>query len=44
MGLQFGKPHAATQVEIENIIAQFSHAAEFLDKAGFDGIQLHGGA
>lgn len=42
MGLQFGKPHAATQAEIDTIVDSFAHAAEFLDKAGFDGIQLHG--
>jgi 2,4-dienoyl-CoA reductase-like NADH-dependent reductase (Old Yellow Enzyme family) len=42
MGMTFAKPHAATQEEINEIIARFAHAAEFLDKAGFDGIELHG--
>jgi len=42
MGMTFGKPRAATQEDIANIIDGFAHAAEYLDKAGFDGIQLHG--
>lgn len=42
MGMQFATPHAATQEEIDNVIAGFTHAAEFLHKAGYDGIQLHG--
>lgn len=42
MGMTFGKPHAATQEEINTIIDSFAHAAEYLDKAGFDGLQLHG--
>ncbi|KAF7511744.1 hypothetical protein GJ744_003475 [Endocarpon pusillum] len=42
LGTQFAKPHPASQEEIDNIIDGFTHAAEFLYKAGFDGIQLHG--
>jgi 2,4-dienoyl-CoA reductase-like NADH-dependent reductase (Old Yellow Enzyme family) len=42
MGMQFAKPHAASQEEINNVIAGFTHAAEYLHKAGYDGIQLHG--
>lgn len=42
MGKEYGVPHAATQEEINTIIDSFAHAAEYLDKAGFDGIQLHG--
>ena len=42
MGMKFAKPHAASQGEIHQIIADFTHAAEFLYKAGYDGIQLHG--
>jgi 2,4-dienoyl-CoA reductase-like NADH-dependent reductase (Old Yellow Enzyme family) len=42
MGMKFGKPHAATQEEINSIIASFTHAAEYLHKAGYDGIELHG--
>ncbi|TVY29714.1 NADH-dependent flavin oxidoreductase nadA [Lachnellula hyalina] len=42
MGMEFAKPHAATTDEIAQIIEGFAHAAEFLDKAGYDGIELHG--
>ncbi|KAI7772117.1 hypothetical protein LZL87_009280 [Fusarium oxysporum] len=41
MGMTFGKPHAATREEIAQIIEGFAHAAEYLEKAGFDGIELH---
>lgn len=41
-GMKFGKPRAATPEDIANIIDGFAHAAEYLDKAGFDGIELHG--
>ena len=37
----FGTPHAATQEEITNILEGFAHAADYLEKAGFDGINLH---
>ncbi|KAF4625926.1 hypothetical protein G7Y89_g12236 [Cudoniella acicularis] len=42
MGMKFAKPTAATQEEIDRIINGFAHAAEYLEKAGYDGIQLHG--
>ncbi|EUC32653.1 hypothetical protein COCCADRAFT_98193 [Bipolaris zeicola 26-R-13] len=42
MGLSFAKPRAATEEDIKNIINGFAHAAEYLEKAGYDGIQLHG--
>lgn len=42
MGMEFAKPHAASTEEIENIIEGFAHAAEYLYKAGYDGIELHG--
>ncbi|KAK8004781.1 hypothetical protein PG990_010818 [Apiospora arundinis] len=42
MGKTFGVPRPATKEDIANIIASFAHAAEYLEKAGFDGIQLHG--
>jgi 2,4-dienoyl-CoA reductase-like NADH-dependent reductase (Old Yellow Enzyme family) len=42
MGMEFTKPHAATQDEINRVIYGFAHAAEYLEKAGFDGIELHG--
>ncbi|KAK3346931.1 hypothetical protein B0T25DRAFT_291226 [Lasiosphaeria hispida] len=38
----FAKPHPASLDEIRAITAAFVHAAVFLDRAGFDGIQLHG--
>lgn len=39
--MQFAKPHAATKDEIARVIEGFAHAAEYLEKAGFDGIELH---
>lgn len=42
MGMRFAKPHAASEDEIKDIINRFAYAAEFLHKAGYDGIQLHG--
>lgn len=41
-GMSFGKPRAATEEDIAAIIDGFAHAAEYLEKAGFDGMQLHG--
>jgi 2,4-dienoyl-CoA reductase-like NADH-dependent reductase (Old Yellow Enzyme family) len=41
MGMSFGKPRAATKEDIARIIDGFAHAAEFLNRAGFDGIELH---
>ncbi|KAK3317297.1 NADH oxidase [Cercophora scortea] len=40
-GSGFGKPRAASTAEIQSIVAAFVNAAVFLDKAGFDGVQLH---
>lgn len=42
MGMSFGKPRPASESDIADIIASFTHTAEYLYKAGFDGIQLHG--
>jgi 2,4-dienoyl-CoA reductase-like NADH-dependent reductase (Old Yellow Enzyme family) len=42
MGMKFAKPRAATQEDINQVIEGFAHSAEFLEKAGYDGIQLHG--
>jgi 2,4-dienoyl-CoA reductase-like NADH-dependent reductase (Old Yellow Enzyme family) len=42
MGMKFAKPHSAVEGEIKRIIAGFTHAAEYLYKAGYDGIELHG--
>ncbi|KAI9823719.1 MAG: hypothetical protein M1832_002276 [Thelocarpon impressellum] len=41
-GMTFAKPRPATQEDIDGVVEGFAHAAEFLAKAGFDGIQLHG--
>ncbi|KAJ5009935.1 NADH-dependent flavin oxidoreductase nadA, partial [Colletotrichum sp. SAR 10_99] len=41
MGMEFGKPREASKEDINRVIEGFAHAAEYLDKAGFDGIQLH---
>lgn len=40
--LFFGTPHALTVPEIHHIIRQFVRAAVFMEKAGFDGVELHG--
>lgn len=42
MGMEFAKPRAATQEDIDHVIEGFAHAAEYLEKAGYDGIELHG--
>jgi 2,4-dienoyl-CoA reductase-like NADH-dependent reductase (Old Yellow Enzyme family) len=42
-GMKFNKPRAATQDDINNIVDGFAHCAEYLEKAGYDGIQLHCG-
>lgn len=41
-GMTFGISRAATQEDIADVINGFAHAAEYLEKAGFDGINLHG--
>jgi 2,4-dienoyl-CoA reductase-like NADH-dependent reductase (Old Yellow Enzyme family) len=38
----YAKPRAATKEDIARVVDGFSHAAEYLQKAGFDGIELHG--
>ncbi|KAL9600205.1 MAG: hypothetical protein Q9219_003348 [cf. Caloplaca sp. 3 TL-2023] len=42
LGMEFHKPHPASLDEIARIKEGFVHAAEYLHKAGYDGIQLHG--
>ena len=42
MGMTFNKPHPASLDEIERIREGFVHAAEYLHKAGYYGIELHG--
>ncbi|KAF3058210.1 NADPH dehydrogenase [Daldinia childiae] len=41
-GTIYAEPREATKEDIARVIDGFAHAAEYLDKAGFDGIQLHG--
>jgi 2,4-dienoyl-CoA reductase-like NADH-dependent reductase (Old Yellow Enzyme family) len=43
MGMTFSKPRAASQDEINGLIEGWAHAAEYLEKAGYDGVQLHAG-
>ncbi|KAJ5812670.1 NADH oxidase [Penicillium riverlandense] len=38
---KFPPVRAATQDDIVQLIRGFAHAAEYLDKAGFDGVELH---
>jgi 2,4-dienoyl-CoA reductase-like NADH-dependent reductase (Old Yellow Enzyme family) len=40
--MKFAKSHPASTEEIQRIIAGFTHAAEYLYKAGYDGVQLYG--
>ena len=40
--MTFKKPHPASKEEIDRIVEGFAHSAEFLYKAGYDGIELHG--
>ncbi|KJX95408.1 nadh oxidase like protein [Zymoseptoria brevis] len=42
MGMHFAKPHAATEEELKGFVEGWAHAAEYLEKGGWDGIQLHG--
>lgn len=34
-------PHALTEAELENIVAEYANAAKLAIEAGFDGIELH---
>ncbi|KAI8630061.1 NADH oxidase [Xylariaceae sp. FL1651] len=42
MGAKYAMPREATRADLDLVIEGFAHAAEFLEQAGFDGIQLHG--
>lgn len=37
----FGKPRAATEADIQDIIQRFATTAGVLQEAGFDGVQIH---
>ncbi|KAK2601587.1 hypothetical protein QQS21_004822 [Conoideocrella luteorostrata] len=41
-GMWFAKPRAMEKKDIDAVIGGFAHAAEYLHKAGYDGIELHG--
>lgn len=41
MGKRFAKPRPMEKKDIENVIEGFAHAADYLHKAGFDGVELH---
>lgn len=38
---KYPKPHAATHQKMKNLVKAFGHAAEYLAKAGRDGVELH---
>ena len=40
-GMTFAKPRAATKDDIKRFIDEWTHAAEFLYEAGYNGIQVH---
>lgn len=42
MGMTFGKPRAMDKNDIKDVVDSFAHAAEYVHKAGYDGVQLHG--
>ncbi|KAJ1335139.1 2,4-dienoyl-CoA reductase (NADPH2) [Microdochium nivale] len=39
--MSFAKPRAMTQEDIDRVVEGFAYAAEYLHKAGYDGIELH---
>jgi 2,4-dienoyl-CoA reductase-like NADH-dependent reductase (Old Yellow Enzyme family) len=41
MAGNFGKPRAATEADLQDIITRFATTAGLLQEAGFDGIQVH---
>lgn len=41
-GMWFEKPRAMEKKDFDAVIGGFAHAAEYLHKAGYHGIQLHG--
>ncbi|KAM6479924.1 hypothetical protein HDV62DRAFT_399412 [Trichoderma sp. SZMC 28011] len=41
LGEFYAKPRAATQEDIDHVVASFVHGAEYLYAAGFDGMQLN---
>lgn len=41
MAGNFGKPRAATETDIQDIIGRFARTAAIVQTAGFDGVQVH---
>jgi 2,4-dienoyl-CoA reductase-like NADH-dependent reductase (Old Yellow Enzyme family) len=41
MGGNFGKPRAATEADIRDVIQRFVNTAALVREAGFDGVQIH---
>lgn len=41
LGKTYAKPRAATREDIAGIVQGFAHTAVYLEKAGYDGIQIH---
>lgn len=42
MGSKYAKPRAMEKKDIAHVVEGFTHMADYLQKAGFDGVQLHG--
>jgi 2,4-dienoyl-CoA reductase-like NADH-dependent reductase (Old Yellow Enzyme family) len=42
MGMSFAKPRAMNTEDIKTVIDEFAFTAEYLHKAGYDGVELHG--
>lgn len=42
LGKTYAKPRAMTKDDIKDVVDSFAYAAEYLQKAGFDGVELHG--
>ncbi|GAP86850.1 putative oxidoreductase [Rosellinia necatrix] len=42
LGSTFAKPRAMTKEEIRDVVDRFGYAAEYLHRAGYDGVQIHG--
>ncbi|KAH7112280.1 hypothetical protein B0J13DRAFT_659392 [Dactylonectria estremocensis] len=40
LGIEFAKPHPASQEELDEVVRSFTFAAQYLHQAGFDGIEL----
>ncbi|EQL04231.1 NADH:flavin oxidoreductase/NADH oxidase [Ophiocordyceps sinensis CO18] len=40
-GMPFAKPRPMERDDFDNVIEGFAHAAEYLQRAGYDGVELH---